>query len=101
MGPQLGQATVLHVFVCSVVALSRSSGEVRGESQAGEQREWLFCSPVLGCQSMVASVCVASRPHGVSGVWGGSACRPSTLSRSQVAVLVVRRPSRVVARLSP
>ncbi|MQL76499.1 hypothetical protein Taro_008890 [Colocasia esculenta] len=56
---------------------------------------------VLGCQSMVALACVASPPRGVSGVWGGSACRPSTLWRSEVAVLVVRRPSHVVARWSP
>ncbi|MQM20306.1 hypothetical protein Taro_053323 [Colocasia esculenta] len=30
---------------------------------------------------MVAPVCVASRPRGVSGVRGGSVCRPSTLWR--------------------
>ncbi|MQM20657.1 hypothetical protein Taro_053681 [Colocasia esculenta] len=42
MGPQLGQAAVVCAFFwCSVVALSRSSGEVRGRSQAGEQRECL------------------------------------------------------------
>ncbi|MQM14346.1 hypothetical protein Taro_047276 [Colocasia esculenta] len=56
-----------------------------------------FRSPVLGCQSVVALACMDSRPHGVSRVHGGSACGPSTLWRSEVAVLVVRRPSHVVA----
>ncbi|MQL81115.1 hypothetical protein Taro_013572 [Colocasia esculenta] len=46
-----------------------------------------FCSPVLGCQSVVALACVGSRPRGVSGVWGGSVFRSSTLWRSEVAVL--------------
>ncbi|MQL98389.1 hypothetical protein Taro_031097 [Colocasia esculenta] len=47
MRPQLGQTTVVRVFLwCSVAALSRSSGEVRGRSQGGEQREWLV--PVRG-----------------------------------------------------
>ncbi|MQM21276.1 hypothetical protein Taro_054314 [Colocasia esculenta] len=50
---------------------------------------------------MVALAYVASRPRGVSGVWGGSACRPLTLWRSEVAMLVVRRPSHVVAQWSP
>ncbi|MQL91653.1 hypothetical protein Taro_024268 [Colocasia esculenta] len=49
VGPQLGQAAVLRAFVCSVAALSLSSTEVRGESQAGDQREWLVCPP-LGCR---------------------------------------------------
>ncbi|MQM03552.1 hypothetical protein Taro_036337 [Colocasia esculenta] len=47
-----------------------------------------FRSPVLGCQSMVAPACVASRPRGVSKVRGGSTCGPSTLWRSEVAVLM-------------
>ncbi|MQL73278.1 hypothetical protein Taro_005635 [Colocasia esculenta] len=50
LGPQLGQATVVRAFLwCYVVALSRSSGEVGGRSQAGEQREWPVCPP-LSCQ---------------------------------------------------
>ncbi|MQM08952.1 hypothetical protein Taro_041810 [Colocasia esculenta] len=55
-----------------------------------------FRSPALGCQSAVAPACVASRPCGVSRVRGGSACGPSTLWRSEVAVLVVRRRSHLV-----
>ncbi|MQM05990.1 hypothetical protein Taro_038808 [Colocasia esculenta] len=38
-----------------------------------------FRGPVLGCQPVMAPACVASRPGGVSGVQGGSACGPSTL----------------------
>ncbi|MQM12667.1 hypothetical protein Taro_045586 [Colocasia esculenta] len=37
-----------------------------------------FRGPILGCQPMMAPACVASRPGGVSGVRGGSACEPST-----------------------
>ncbi|MQL82046.1 hypothetical protein Taro_014514 [Colocasia esculenta] len=44
---------------------------------------------LLGCQSVVALACVASRPRSVSGVRGGSACGPSTLWRSEVVMLVV------------
>ncbi|MQL71030.1 hypothetical protein Taro_003340 [Colocasia esculenta] len=88
VGLQLGQAAVVSAFLwCSVAALSCSSGEFR--------------SPVLGCQSMVAPVRVTSRPRSVSEVRGGSAYGPSTLWRSEVAVLVVRHPSHVVARWSP
>ncbi|MQL71953.1 hypothetical protein Taro_004308 [Colocasia esculenta] len=128
MGPQLGQVAVVVVLWCfcgGFVSLFRGGG---GRSQVGEQREWLVCpplgcqwkwlgccclllvvsasvsswfrSPVLGCQSVVAPACVASRPRGVSGVWGGSACGPLTSWRSEVVVLVVRRPSQVVARWS-
>ncbi|MQM14013.1 hypothetical protein Taro_046941 [Colocasia esculenta] len=38
-----------------------------------------FRGPILGCQPVMAPVCVASRPGGVFGVRGGSACGPSTL----------------------
>ncbi|MQL86670.1 hypothetical protein Taro_019202, partial [Colocasia esculenta] len=59
-------------------------------------------SPVLGCQSVMAPACVASRPCGVSGVRGGSTCGLSTLWRSEVAVLAVRHCSHlVVAWLTP
>ncbi|MQM05899.1 hypothetical protein Taro_038719 [Colocasia esculenta] len=44
VGPQLVLAMVLHAFLCSVAALSRSSGEVRGKSQAGEQSLHDGCS---------------------------------------------------------
>ncbi|MQM00457.1 hypothetical protein Taro_033192 [Colocasia esculenta] len=47
-----------------------------------------YRGPVLGCQSVVVSACVASRLGSVSEVRGGSACRPSTLWRSEVAVLM-------------
>ncbi|MQL79585.1 hypothetical protein Taro_012029 [Colocasia esculenta] len=40
-----------------------------------------FRGPILGCQSVVASACVVSRPCGMSMVRGGSACGPSTLWR--------------------
>ncbi|MQM04912.1 hypothetical protein Taro_037715 [Colocasia esculenta] len=50
---------------------------------------WLRSS-VSGCQSVVAPACVVSRPRGVSRVRSGSACGPSTLWRSEVAVLVFR-----------
>ncbi|MQL86086.1 hypothetical protein Taro_018613, partial [Colocasia esculenta] len=94
--------------VKAVLFPMRLRQENRGRSQAGEQREWLVCPPlgcqwwcpVLGCQYVVESLCVASRPRGVSGVRGGSACGPSTLWRSEVSVLVVRRPSHVVAQWS-
>ncbi|MQM18383.1 hypothetical protein Taro_051372, partial [Colocasia esculenta] len=46
-----------------------------------------FRSLVLGCQSVMAPACVASRPCGMSTVRGGSACGPSTLWRSEVAVV--------------
>ncbi|MQM22532.1 hypothetical protein Taro_055585 [Colocasia esculenta] len=49
-----------------------------------------------GGQSVVALACVASRPCGLSGVRGGSVCQPSTLWRSEVVVLVVRRRSHLV-----
>ncbi|MQM19679.1 hypothetical protein Taro_052687 [Colocasia esculenta] len=51
---------------------------------------------VCGCQFVVASVCMASRPCGLSGVLGGSACGPSTLWRSEVAEFAVRRHSHLV-----
>ncbi|MQL93661.1 hypothetical protein Taro_026315 [Colocasia esculenta] len=38
-----------------------------------------FHGPILGCQPVMAPTCVASRPGGLSGVRGGSACGPSTL----------------------
>ncbi|MQL88073.1 hypothetical protein Taro_020625 [Colocasia esculenta] len=63
-----------------------------------------FCGSILGCQSVVAPACMASRPGGVSTVRGGSACGPSTLWRSEVAVLEVRRRSHLVVlrpRLTP
>ncbi|MQL94726.1 hypothetical protein Taro_027383, partial [Colocasia esculenta] len=44
----------------------------------------------------MALACVASRPGGVPGVRGGSACGPSTLWRSEVVVLAVRRRSHLV-----
>ncbi|MQM15864.1 hypothetical protein Taro_048817 [Colocasia esculenta] len=43
---------------------------------------------------------MASQPCGVSGVWGGSACGPSTLWRSEVAELAVRRHSHLVVAWS-
>ncbi|MQM15352.1 hypothetical protein Taro_048296, partial [Colocasia esculenta] len=49
---------------------------------------------------MVAPARVASRPCGVSGILGGSVCRPSTLWRSEVAVLVVRCRSHLVVAWS-
>ncbi|MQM20852.1 hypothetical protein Taro_053881 [Colocasia esculenta] len=55
-----------------------------------------FRGPVLGCQSVVVPTCVASRLGGVSEVRDGSACRSSTLWRSEVAVLAVRRHSHLV-----
>ncbi|MQL95857.1 hypothetical protein Taro_028526 [Colocasia esculenta] len=55
-----------------------------------------YRSSVLGCQSVVAPAYVVSRPGGVSRVWGGSACGPSTLWRSEVVVLAVRHRSHLV-----
>ncbi|MQL91273.1 hypothetical protein Taro_023885 [Colocasia esculenta] len=46
-----------------------------------------FRGPVLGCQSIVAPTYVVFQPGGVSKVRGGSACRPLTPWRSEVAVL--------------
>ncbi|MQM14673.1 hypothetical protein Taro_047609 [Colocasia esculenta] len=45
-------------------------------------------------------MCVASRPCGVSGVRDGFACGPSTLWRSEVAMLAVRRRSHLVVAWS-
>ncbi|MQM14371.1 hypothetical protein Taro_047301 [Colocasia esculenta] len=59
-----------------------------------------FRGPVLGCQSVVAPVCVASRPCGMSIVRGGSACGPSALWRFEVAMLAVRRRSHLVVAWS-
>ncbi|MQM20945.1 hypothetical protein Taro_053975 [Colocasia esculenta] len=59
-----------------------------------------FRSPVLEHQSVVAPARVASRPRGVSEVRGGFVCRPSTLWRSEVAVLMVRRRSHLVVAWS-
>ncbi|MQM15512.1 hypothetical protein Taro_048459 [Colocasia esculenta] len=77
VGPQFGQAAVIVVLWCfcgGSVSLFRGG---RGRSLAGQQREWLF---------VVAGV--VSRPCSVSRVRGGSACGPSTLWRSEVAMLV-------------
>ncbi|MQL99193.1 hypothetical protein Taro_031911, partial [Colocasia esculenta] len=60
-----------------------------------------FHSPVIWCQSVVALACVVFRPRGMFGVWDASACGPSTLWRSEVAMLVVRCPSHMVAQWSP
>ncbi|MQM11519.1 hypothetical protein Taro_044426, partial [Colocasia esculenta] len=59
---------------------TRASGGFRSVSSQ-------FRSSILGCQSVVAPACMASRPCGVPRVWGGSACGPSTLWRSEVTVL--------------
>ncbi|MQL98572.1 hypothetical protein Taro_031281 [Colocasia esculenta] len=58
-----------------------------------------FRGPILGCQPVMASVCVASRPRGVSRVRSGSACGPSALWRFEVVVLALgahRRGSSVL-----
>ncbi|MQL93426.1 hypothetical protein Taro_026071 [Colocasia esculenta] len=68
---------------------TRASGGSRSVSSR-------YRSSVLGCQSVVAPACMASQPCGVPGVRGGSACGPSTLWRSEVAVLTVRRCSHLV-----
>ncbi|MQM23960.1 hypothetical protein Taro_057030 [Colocasia esculenta] len=49
-----------------------------------------------GCVRGGTDVC-GSRPRGVSEVWRGFACGPSTLWRSEVAMLVVRLRSHKVA----
>ncbi|MQM23686.1 hypothetical protein Taro_056753 [Colocasia esculenta] len=125
VGPQLGQAAVMHAFVClrggSVSLFCGGEAGARLVSRGRGRRVPLlaasggglvavvvtvfphdtrasggfhsvssrFCDPVLGCQSVVASACVASRPRGVSRVRSGSVCQPLTLWRSKVAVLVV------------
>ncbi|MQL73513.1 hypothetical protein Taro_005850, partial [Colocasia esculenta] len=77
----------------SVLVQTRASGGSRSVSSR-------YHSFVLGCQSVVAPACMASRPCGVSGVRGGSTCGPSTLWRSEVAVLVARRYSHLVVAWS-
>ncbi|MQM15267.1 hypothetical protein Taro_048211 [Colocasia esculenta] len=121
VGSQLGQAAVLRAFVCfrgGFVSLFRGGEAGARLASRGRGRIVLllvasggglvvvavvsasvssqFRSPVLGCQSVVAPACVASRPRDVSGVRGGSACGPSTLWMSKVAVLAVRRRSQLV-----
>ncbi|MQM18289.1 hypothetical protein Taro_051277, partial [Colocasia esculenta] len=51
----------------------------------------VFCNPFLGAVRGGSGTgeCVVPRPRGVSGVQGGSACGPSTLWGSEVAVLVL------------
>ncbi|MQM14639.1 hypothetical protein Taro_047574, partial [Colocasia esculenta] len=129
VGPQLGQAVVLRAFVCfrggsispfrggeagarlvsgghgrRVPLLAASGGGlvavITHASGVFRSVFSLFRSPILGCQSVVAPACMDSRPCGVSGVQGGSACRPSTLWRSEVAVLGVRRHSHLVVAWS-
>ncbi|MQL83590.1 hypothetical protein Taro_016085 [Colocasia esculenta] len=85
--------TVVIVWPCLVFRRLRWSGHGQthafGGSHSASSR---YCSSVLGCQSVVAPACMASRPCGVPGVWGGSACGPSTLWRSEVAVLAAHPP---------
>ncbi|MQL92805.1 hypothetical protein Taro_025438, partial [Colocasia esculenta] len=70
----------------------RRFGLVRTRAPSGFRSVFSrFRSPVLGCQSVVAPARVASRPRGVFEVRGGSACGPSTLWRSKVAVLVLSK----------
>ncbi|MQL96217.1 hypothetical protein Taro_028892 [Colocasia esculenta] len=85
VGPQLGQVAVAEARLASrgsgwcVLLLATSGGGLVAV---------VVTIPVLGCQFVVAPVCVASRPRCVSEGWGGSACGPSTLWRSEVAVFV-------------
>ncbi|MQL94716.1 hypothetical protein Taro_027372, partial [Colocasia esculenta] len=64
-----------------------------------------FRGPIFGCQPVMALACVASRPGGVSGVRGGSACVLSTVSALCPTLLVssgvvcVARPRLVVVAL--
>ncbi|MQM10093.1 hypothetical protein Taro_042981 [Colocasia esculenta] len=96
----IGVLMGLHDGYSLVVPSSRGhrwSGLVRTCASGGFR--WVFSqfrSPVLGCQSVVAPASVVSRPGGVSRVPGGSACGPSTLWRSEVAVLEA-----LFARLTP
>ncbi|MQM12772.1 hypothetical protein Taro_045691 [Colocasia esculenta] len=59
-----------------------------------------LCALPDGGLSVVAPTRVASRSRGMSGVWGGYVCRPSTLWRSKVVVLVVRCRSHLVVAWS-
>ncbi|MQM04626.1 hypothetical protein Taro_037426, partial [Colocasia esculenta] len=102
--PQLGQAAVLRELVCfcggSVSPFAGAEAGARLASRACGLRVPLLAASggglvavvvttsVLGCQSVVAPACVVSRPRGVSRVRSGSVCGPSTLWRSEVAVLV-------------
>ncbi|MQL96327.1 hypothetical protein Taro_029003 [Colocasia esculenta] len=72
------------VFPVNVCALGGASG-------------CCVASFVPGCQFVVALACVGSRPHGVSGVRNDLCCRLSTLWRSEVAMFVVGRCSRLIA----
>ncbi|MQM08000.1 hypothetical protein Taro_040847 [Colocasia esculenta] len=66
----------------------RWSGLVQTRASGGFRSVFSqFRSPVLGCQSVVAPTCMDSRPCSVSGVRSSSACGPSTLWRSEVAML--------------
>ncbi|MQL70448.1 hypothetical protein Taro_002759 [Colocasia esculenta] len=108
--PQLGQAVVLRVLR---VLGGSASPFVEAEARARQASRGLgrripllaasggslvvvvvtafphdVSNSVPGCQSVVTSACVVSRPRGVSRVRSGSECGPSTLWRSEVAVLV-------------
>ncbi|MQL85451.1 hypothetical protein Taro_017975 [Colocasia esculenta] len=72
VGPQLGQAAVVCALLwCSVVALSHSSGDVRGRRQAGERRGSGRCVLLLvasGCALVVVVVLSSIVPFlGASG----------------------------------
>ncbi|MQM23622.1 hypothetical protein Taro_056689, partial [Colocasia esculenta] len=61
-----------------------------------------FRGPVLGCQPVMAPACVASRPCGVSGVWGGVLSTVSALCPTPLVsagVVCVARPRLVVVAL--
>ncbi|MQM23795.1 hypothetical protein Taro_056865, partial [Colocasia esculenta] len=100
MRPQLAQAAVLHVLGGFVSPFVGAEAGARLASRGLERRVPLLAASggglvavvvtasVPGCQSVVAPACVVSRPRGVSRVRSGSACGPSTLWRSEVAVLV-------------
>ncbi|MQM12375.1 hypothetical protein Taro_045291 [Colocasia esculenta] len=89
--------TIVIAWPCLVFRGLRWSGHGQTRASGGSRSvSSRYRSSVLWCQSVVAHVCMASRPCGVPGVRGGSACGPSTLWRFEVAVLAVRRRSHLV-----
>ncbi|MQM00769.1 hypothetical protein Taro_033510 [Colocasia esculenta] len=72
--------TIVIVWPCLVFCGLLWSGRRQTHASGGSRLvSSRYRSSILGCQFVVALACMASRPCGVPGVRGGSACGPSTL----------------------
>ncbi|MQM20796.1 hypothetical protein Taro_053824 [Colocasia esculenta] len=101
VGRQLGQAAVVRAFLwwLYLALLERLEARARLAS-----RGLVSCTAVIAwpCLFYVGIVGLALLAHASGGFrFGVLSVPPSTIWRSEVSVLVVRRPSHVVARWSP